>query len=343
MRLPELVTQLRDVRPANPREIISTWSEKDVLDGKVVDAWVIIFRTRGCYWARKSGCSMCGYVNDVAIEVSPEDLETQLDAVLARHRGQPFVKVYTSGNFFDEHEVFPEVRRNVLKALGGRCEKVLVETLAHLVRREPLEEGVRLCPKFEIALGLESANDVVLRHAVNKFWGLKEHVRAASLAHEVGATVKSYLLLKPPFLTEREAIEDVVETAHAVDAVSDTISINPMNVQRNTVVDHLFKRGAYRPPWLWSVSEVLRQCRDLRAHPKSHPTGGGLRRGAHNCGTCDRSFLGAIEDFSLGLGDRLDDLACECRAPWLDLLELEGLMQTSADVHGLVRGAAPVP
>ena len=338
MRLPDLVTQLRDLRPANPREIISTWTEKDVLDGKVVDAWVIIFRTRGCYWARKSGCSMCGYVNDVAIEVSPDDLRAQLDSVLPRHRGEPFVKVYTSGNFFDEREVFPEIRAEMMKALGGRCEKVMVETLSHLVRREPLEEGTRLAQKFEIALGLESANDVVLRHAVNKMWGLREHVRAAELAHEMGATVKSYLLLKPPFLTEREAIEDTVETAHAVDAVSDTISINPMNVQRNTVVDHLFHRGEYRPPWLWSVAEVLRRCRDVQAHVKSHPTGGGMRRGAHNCGTCDRSFLAAIEERSLGLADRLDDLACGCRDEWTDTLELQGFLQGAADLSALVRG-----
>jgi radical SAM enzyme (TIGR01210 family) len=338
VRLPDLVTQLRDIRPADPREYISTWTEKDVLDGTVVDAWVIILRTRGCYWARKSGCSMCGYVNDVAVDVSADDLAVQLEKVLPQHKGQRFVKVYTSGNFFDEHEVFPEVRRQILTELGARCEKVLVETLAHLVRREPLQEGVRAAQKFEIALGLESANDVVLRHAVNKFWGLKEHVRAADLAYEVGATVKSYLLLKPPFLTEREAIEDTVETAHAVDACSDTISINPMNVQRATVVDHLWKRGEYRPPWLWSVAEVLQRCRGLKAHVKSHPTAGGMRRGAHNCGTCDASFLAAIEEFSLGLGDRLDELACGCRREWEDLLELGPLMQTTADVSALLRG-----
>src|SRR5881397_1287870 len=113
MKVGELVRDLRVDRAYNPTEYISTWSEKDVLDGKVVDAWVIIFRTRGCYWARKSGCSMCGYVNEV--EVAPDELATQLGKVLPRHAGQPLVKVYTSGNFFDDHEVFPEVRRQILK------------------------------------------------------------------------------------------------------------------------------------------------------------------------------------------------------------------------------------
>ena len=48
----------------DPRKPVSFWSEKDVLHEKVVDAFVIIFRTRGCSWALKSGCSMCGYFND---------------------------------------------------------------------------------------------------------------------------------------------------------------------------------------------------------------------------------------------------------------------------------------
>ena len=38
---------------------VRCWTEKDVLSGKIVDACVIIFRTRGCSWALQSGCSMC--------------------------------------------------------------------------------------------------------------------------------------------------------------------------------------------------------------------------------------------------------------------------------------------
>src|SRR5207245_952991 len=81
MRLQQVVKDERRPREFDPREYISTWTEKDLLHGKIVDAWVIIFRTRGCYWARSSGCSMCGYVNDVAQEVSPADIGHQLDVV----------------------------------------------------------------------------------------------------------------------------------------------------------------------------------------------------------------------------------------------------------------------
>src|SRR5438067_13586597 len=139
MRLQQLVKAERRPQDFDPRQYISTWTEKDLLHGKVVDAWVIIFRTRGCYWARASGCSMCGYVNDVAQEVAPADILHQLDAVLRKHESEPLVKVYTSGNFFDDHEVSPEVRERILHDLGDRCDKVIVETLSHLLRKEQVE------------------------------------------------------------------------------------------------------------------------------------------------------------------------------------------------------------
>jgi len=274
---------------------------------------------------------MCGYVNDVAQEVSPADIGHQLDVVLKKHQGQPLVKVYTSGNFFDDHEVSPEVRERILTELGDRCDKVIVETLAHLLRRDQLDHALRFVDELEIALGLESTNEKVLRYAVNKVWGLKEHARAATLAREAGATVKTYLLVKPPFLTEREAIEDAVRSGHEADPYSDTVSFNPVNVQGRTIVDRLFRRGEYRPPWLWSVVEVLERTHDLKAHVKSHPTAGGMVRGAHNCGTCDRRVVNAIEEFSLGLRADFADLSCACQDVWRAYGETQPFMMTSAD------------
>jgi len=43
---------------------VRCWTEKDVHNNKITDAFVMIFRTRGCSWALHSGCSMCGYFND---------------------------------------------------------------------------------------------------------------------------------------------------------------------------------------------------------------------------------------------------------------------------------------
>ena len=270
------------------------------------------------------------------MEVSDADLRHQLDSVLRRHTGQPLVKVYTSGNFFDDHELSPASRKDLLQELGDRCDKVIVETLSHMIRKEQVEEALESVDHLEVAFGLESTNERVLRYGVNKMWGLKEHARAAALVREAGGTVKTYLLVKPPFLTEREAIGDAVRSGHDADPHSDTISFNPVNVQRNTLVDELFKRRQYRPPWLWSVVDVLERTRDLAAHVKSHPTAGGMRRGAHNCGACDRRVIDAIEEFSLGLRRDFADLDCACKEMWRAELELQDLLMSTGDVGALL-------
>ena len=50
---------------------------------------------------------------------------------------------------------------------------------------------------------------------------------------------------------------------------SDEISVNPMNIQRGTIIDRLHRHNEYRPPWLWSLVEMIKQ-----AHPHIYPEGG---------------------------------------------------------------------
>jgi Predicted Fe-S oxidoreductase len=79
----------------------------------------------------------------------------------------------------------------------------------------------------------------------------------AEKAHRAGAGVKTYLLMKPPFLSEQEAIQDMITSVNEAWAWSDLISMNLCTVQRSTPVEALWRSGAYRPPYLWSVLTVL--------------------------------------------------------------------------------------
>jgi radical SAM enzyme (TIGR01210 family) len=331
-QLAQVIEETRAVREHDPTKYVSVWTEKEVLDGDVVDAFVVILRTRGCYWARKSGCSMCGYVSDCFTDVSEDDLLHQWSEVMDVYGDQPVVKVYNSGNFFDPNEVPPKVRNRIFEDLGERCEKLVVENLPQLVRKPLLEEALKHCRRFEVAIGLETASDYVRDHCVSKDFHFERYVEAVKVARECSVSVKTYLLLKPPFLSETASMMDTIASARAIDGLSDTISINPTNVQRDTLVDKLYRKGEYRPPWLWSLVEVLKALRDLKARVMSKPTGGGRARGVHNCGHCDGIILKAVEDYSLGLDDWLDDLECECRQDWLDYTLLEDLGRCSVDL-----------
>jgi len=316
----------RDRRPPPASEVdasrfVNAWVETEALGGERVKAFVLILRTRGCYWADQKGCSMCGYARDtLGRSASPVELAAQLSRALSRYRDEPYVKVYTSGSFLDDREVDPTSREAIVRAFSGRARRFLFETLPEFATEAtvgPLRDA--FSGELEVALGLESTDPVVLARFVHKNAPPSEYLDAASRVRGFGARAKAYLLLKPPYLAESEAIDDVVRSIAEAAPRFDALSVNPVHIQGGTVVEWLFRRGRYRPPWLWSVVQVLRDGARARGAARlvSFPTAGGMVRGPHNCGNCDREVLAAIEEASLDQRfERLDGLDCACRGAW---------------------------
>ncbi len=306
------------------------WKERDIIEGREVAAMVIIFRTSGCYWARNSGCLMCGYNFASDPNVGMTDLETQLDAALEEYDGEPLVKIYTSGSFLDEEEVPVEFRDRVLESFE-ESDRLLVESRPEFIVEDSLTEMTERC---QIATGLESANDEILEHCVGKGSTVSEYIRAASLLQDFGIPLRTYLLLKPPFITERGAFEDTCSSVSFASDYSESVSINPVNVQKYTLVERLWKRGDYRPPWLWTLFEVLKHTDSNDTRVFSTPSGGGGERGVHNCGDCDQQLLDALESYSFTQNiNELEGYECECRDEWRSLMEIQDFMSTSVDVE----------
>jgi radical SAM enzyme (TIGR01210 family) len=313
--------------PRDPKKFVASWSERDSLDGKEARAWVLILRTQGCSWAR---CSMCGYHGESAA-ASEDDLLHQFESALLRRKGEETAKVYTSGSFLDDREVPPGLRRRLLSDLSGSFRRVVVESRPEFVSPGAVKEALSACPGLEVAMGLESASPRVLDHSVRKGFTFGDFARKASLVRESGGRVRAYILLKPPFLNEREALEDAVAGALRAGPLCDTVSLNPVNIQRGTVVEQLWRRMIFRPPWLWSAAgAVLRAHRALReaGHPTRlvcAPTAAGKRRGAHNCGACDAAVAAALEEYSVsGRPEALESAFarnCACLAEWREVLE----------------------
>jgi radical SAM enzyme (TIGR01210 family) len=100
--------------------------------------------------------------------------------------------------------------------------------------------------------------------------------------------------------------------------------MNPCNVQRHTMVEDLFHGDGYRPPWLWSVAEVLEATADEDVIVVSDPVGHGSDRGPHNCGECDDRVQRAIKDFDLRQDPAVfEQVACECERTWEAVVERE--------------------
>ncbi|MCI4340681.1 MAG: archaeosine biosynthesis radical SAM protein RaSEA [Thermoplasmata archaeon] len=325
----------RDRRPApgtgeGADRYVNLWREPEALGAERVTAFVAILRTRGCYWADVKGCSMCGYAKDtLGRSATPEELAKQLEGVLRAYRDEPYVKFYTSGSFLDDREVDPESRRAFLAAFAGRARRVLFETLPEFAQPSTLTPLQAVFPgEIEVALGLESTQPIVLQRFINKGSPPSDYLDAAGRVRALGLRAKAYLLLKPPHLTEGESIEDVVRSIEIAAPHFDAISVNPVHIQNGTVVEWLYRRGRYRPPWLWSLVEAMRRGAAVRGTTRlvTFPTAGGLPRGPHNCGECDRAVLDALETASLDQRfEGLDTLDHACRADWTFGREMEPL------------------
>jgi hypothetical protein len=309
---------------------VSIWREQDVIDGRKVDAFVAILRTRGCWWSWQKGCTMCGYNAASSRAVTPEHLRAQLQKAVQRYQGEPMVKLYTSGSFLDPEEVPLALRAEILSSFGT-AERVLFESRPEFITSTNLD-GID--PRSAVAIGLETANGEYLRRCVRKGFTVSDYAKAAEMLLERKIPLRTYLLLKPPYLSERAAVEDAIASIGFAGRFSESVSINPVNVQRDTVVDALWRRGNYRPPWLWSLVEVLRQGKTVTsARIMSSPSGGGTPRGVHNCDRCDRKILDAVLRFSFDQDlDGLEGMECGCRQEWTAVMDLQDAMGTAVDV-----------
>jgi radical SAM enzyme (TIGR01210 family) len=320
----------RNDRTYDPHEPTRVWVDEDNTPEGVRESLTIILNTGGCRWARAGGCTMCGYVAE-SVEggtVAHDALMDQLEACLAHEREHadepcPLIKIYTSGSFLDEREIPTETRQTIAETFGDR-ERIVVESLPDFIEHDRLVDFTEQGLAVDVAVGLETATDRVRHDCVNKYFDFADFVTASETANEAGAGIKAYLLMKPPFLTESEAVEDMISSVERCAEYAHTVSMNPCNVQRHTMVEELYHDGGYRPPWLWSVAKVLRETADADALVISDPVGHGSDRGPHNCGECDDHVQTAIKDFDLRQDPSVfEQVSCECEAMWETVMERE--------------------
>ncbi len=319
----ELIELNRNFRSAELKEVKKPriWKEKELLDGKVANAMVIVLRTRGCGWSHVAGCSMCGYFKET-YDAGYEEIKKQIDEAYRKYGNEEIVKFFTSGSFLDVKEVPRELQIYAIEKFS-KAKKIIIESRPEFIKNLEWLEG-----NIEVAMGLESANDRVLEHSINKGFRFRPWLKNAKLVKKLGKKLRVYILIKPPFLKEMESIKDAINSAKKVANIADVISFNPVAIHGKTIVESLWNRHLYRPPWLWSVIKVIRETKKFYGGMiKCDVVAGGMARGAHNCGKCDKKILRAINEFNLKQDEKIfDEIECDCREEWLDFLELEEYM-----------------
>lgn len=287
-----------------------SWFTQEVVDSRIVHALNVIIPTRGCSW---NHCYMCSYSQDAQ---PPQGFIPEFTQLMKKEFEK--IKIFTSGSFLDKKELPESVRNHILDIVKEKnVKEITVETRPEYAKEAVAVQSYVRDISLEVAIGLESANDRVLKYCINKGFTYKDFEKAVNLLD--GIKIKAYLLIKPPFLTEYEGIEDAVRSAKTIEGSVDVISFNPVVIHRKTLLEYFWRSRTYTPPWMWSVVEVLNRTRNVKPHIICHPVAVGKVRGIKNCKKCTVELAQKIQEYSLK--NKEITHKCTCKEQWKKEIE----------------------
>jgi radical SAM enzyme (TIGR01210 family) len=219
--------------------------------GRIEPVATLFLTNRECPFT----CLFCDLWKNTTDETVPEGaIVDQIDFALARLPLARHIKLYNSGNFFDSKAIPP----GDLAAIAERVQRfrtVIVENHPRFCTHTMLEFRDQLRGQLEVAMGLETIHPEVLP-ALNKRMTVEDFDHAAEMLAIGGVALRAFVLLKPPFLEEEEAVEWALKTMeHAFDQGARVCSVIPVR-GGNGVMDLLARRKEFAPPMLASLEKV---------------------------------------------------------------------------------------
>ncbi len=220
--------------------------------GEVVPTATIFLTNRECPFR----CLMCDLWRHTTDEtVAAGSIPAQIDYALERLPEPRVIKLYNSGNFFDAKAVVPGDFPAIAERLE-RFERVVVENHPKLCGDECLRFRDLIDGALEIALGLETVHEGVLK-ALNKRMTTGDFARAAAFLTRENVDVRAFILLRPPFMSEEEGVEWAIRSLEfAFEAGVTCCSVIPTR-EGNGIMDDLLRSGAFSPPDVRSLETVV--------------------------------------------------------------------------------------
>ena len=307
---------------------------EEIFDGINCQRAVVFLMSNGCEWALKSahGCMMCGHLakqirNDKPISVDDYLKQFEQEFEKIDFEKYPMLNLYNNGSFINDNEIPPEARKGMLRMINKNphIKMLVLETRPEFVTEEKVREIKRLIPDkhIELGVGLEIKDDFYRRICINKGFSLQRYNFAANIITKY-LNLRTYVLLKPLFLTEKEAIEQAIETIeYAFASGSTTASLEACTIQDYTLMKYLYERGLYSTPWLWSIVEVVKRVKSpgklIVGLFKFFPSPSVV---PNNCDRCNEKVMEKIMQYNRTLDPKaFNGLTCECKKQWRTILE----------------------
>ncbi len=225
-------------------------------EGNICEVNTIFLTNKECPFR----CLMCDLWKNTLDAPTPKGANpSQIKYALERLPEASVIKLYNSGNFFDTKAVPPDDYQYIAKLLED-YDRVIVENHPKYCGNRCLEFSEMLTGQLEIAIGLETIHPEVLPK-LNKQFDRDDFAEVANFLTSNGIDIRTFLLLNPPYLTDREeGIEWALRsTEFASDAGVRCSTIIPTR-PGNGIMHKLQNQGKYVPPTLDALEEVFEKA-----------------------------------------------------------------------------------
>lgn len=212
----------------------------------------VFLTNRECPWR----CLMCDLWKNTLTETVPAGaIPAQVDYALGRLEPARHIKLYNSGSFFDPRAIPVEDYAAIARRVSA-FERVIVESHPALVGDNCYRFGEMISGRLEVAMGLETVHPEILEK-LNKRMTLDQFAAAAGRLREHDIDVRVFILVKPPFMLDEEALYWAERSLDfAFDCGATAATLIPTR-GGNGAMQELASRGDFSPPRLATLEAAL--------------------------------------------------------------------------------------
>jgi radical SAM enzyme (TIGR01210 family) len=236
--------------PLRPYEFLA--EEECAASGEVVPVATIFLTNRECPWR----CLMCDLWRNTLTESVPAGaIPTQITYALQRLEPARHIKLYNSGSFFDRKAIPYEDYAAIAEQVT-EFERVIVECHPALVDEHCIHFRDLIAGRLEVAMGLETAHPEILQR-LNKRMNLEQFEGAAQFLRKNNIDLRVFILVKPPFMDEEEALEWAGRSLEfAFDCGATAATLIPTR-GGNGAMEELAAAGLFSPPKLATLETAM--------------------------------------------------------------------------------------
>ncbi|MCD8014663.1 MAG: radical SAM protein [Lachnospiraceae bacterium] len=327
--LKQITASIYRERPTVPLEKRTNYRKERVNGACLCDLW---FLTVGCVHDMHGGCTMCNYGKGSS--------EIEWDSVVAELRemikGLPSefgdFLLTPSGSMLDEREVSAEQREQIIDLLKDiKTQSFIIETRADSITDSGIDFMKRVVPDAEkyIEIGLETSDDWVLKHCVNKNSSFEAFADAVYRLHKNGIHTIANIGMGIPFLSERTIIKSTIQSIYDAFRIgTDSVVLFPFHVRQGTLLEVMYESGMYKPVSLWSLVEVLGHFSQQELDRiqiswyKDYydPSFSLIRYSPDTCPECRDEVISLLDRYRDTQDQEciraLQNISCECKSKW---------------------------